>query len=195
MNESLLIAITILLFLLVLFMMVMTVLFGVFIYKNWLHDKVAPETGESRLESAKAEVSKSLAQKHVDPTINMTSGYCAHHAHEKATATCAICNDLLCEECTAEYESLNFCPQHFELFLKHNWSVVETVKTTPDEAHKSFFLYEFKKNSWSHEKTPTYIMTDYKIDVTTDRIESHISLYAIAEDVEQLKGKLKKGLH
>ena len=60
-----------------------------------------------------------------------------------------------------------------------------------EEAHKSFYLYDFKKGQWDQQNIPTYIVTHYKIDVTSDEIESHISLFALKEDAKQLKEIMK----
>ncbi len=174
--------------------MTIAVFFAFYLYHNrkkgsnltHIHDPLTHT--ETILEHQSAE---SLA----DPTMGMAMGYCHNHSHEKAQAACAICNIFLCEECVSEYETLNFCPDHFNLFLQNDWEVVETVKTTPDKTQKSFYLYDFKNTQWNLENIPTFIMTEYKIDVNSDQIESHISLYAKKEEVKNLQNIIKKGLH
>ena len=192
MSETLLIVITALLFMLVLCFMALTGIIGFHFYKSWQKNE---PTAEEKEKIAEAQlVHEEAVSKNQDPTISMATGYCHNHHTEKAVATCGICGDLLCEECVREYETLNFCPEHFDLYIRHDWDVVETVKTTPNEAHKSFYLYDFKKREWEKNQTATYIMTHYKIDVTSDEIESHISLYGIREEITDLKDKVKKGV-
>lgn len=114
-------------------------------------------------------------------------GYCVAHSREIAVAMCAICGDLVCDECHRGHDSLHFCTKHFETFLRYKWKVLDTVITTPNNPEKGLYLYQFKQNEWSAKNIPSYIMTHYKIDVESDSIESHLHLFVREDDLEQLK--------
>jgi hypothetical protein len=119
-------------------------------------------------------------------------GYCASHAGTIAVSMCAICGDLVCDECHRGHDSLHFCTRHFETFLRYQWKVLDSVVTTPKNPEKGIFLYQFKQNEWSSKNIPSYIMTHYKIDVESDSIESHIHLFVREEDYENLKETLSQ---
>ncbi len=117
---------------------------------------------------------------------------CYNHPQIPSTGTCSICNKTFCETCLKEFEKLNFCTNHYQLFLKHEWDEIDTVKTTPDQPEKALYLYRFKEKIWAKDNIPTYIITHYKINIDDDHIESHVKLFARKEEVVLLKEKLKE---
>jgi len=118
-------------------------------------------------------------------------GICFKHPEQIAVSACAICAQLLCENCVREHETLQFCPEHFEMFLNYKWVEIETVATTPQTPERGMYLYEFKERSWNDSGKPSYIMTHYKINVENDLIESYIKLYVREEDIQELKAKIR----
>jgi hypothetical protein len=132
---------------------------------------------------------------------HQNEGMCHYHSNEAARAQCAICSDLLCQQCNREYEHLHFCPTHFELYTSHQWRPLTTVVTRPQTPQHGVALYEFKENLWDNKKIPSYVVTHYKIDVETDQIESYIQLYVREEeftllsslyDVQKEKGSISQ---
>ena len=126
---------------------------------------------------------------HVDQfkTLN-----CTNHPQIPSAGLCAICNEAFCEDCLREHEKLQFCPEHYQLFINHKWKVLDSIVTTPDKPELAYHLYSFKDDSWKESKTPSYIITHYKIDVESDHIESHIKLFAREEEIQSLKAQIKK---
>src|SRR5690606_26796555 len=101
-------------------------------------------------------------------------------------ATCAICEEAVCENCHKDWEGLHLCPEHFGLYGKHTWLEIAEIRTTPTAPEKGHKLYHFKHKLWSDEKIPAYLVTHYKIDVDGDHIESWVKLFAREEDADQL---------
>lgn len=111
---------------------------------------------------------------------------CVNHPEQNAIATCAICEDAICENCHKDWEGLHLCPEHFGLYGKHTWIEIAEIRTTPSAPEKGHKLYHFKHKLWNDEKVPAYLVTHYKIDVDGDHIESWVKLYAREEDADQL---------
>ena len=123
-------------------------------------------------------------------SIENKEGYCSFHPTIKAESTCAICEKLLCESCNRSYETLHFCPEHFQLFHNNEWQILDSIKTNPDDAHLSEYLFKFKKELWEIEKSPLYIQVHYQINVQNDDIESEVQLFCTKESLEQLEKQL-----
>ena len=121
--------------------------------------------------------------------------FCSLHPGIISSGLCRICEKPFCEDCLCEHENLTFCPEHFELFNKNKWSDISTVKTTPEQTEKAMPIYNFKELIWEQDKIPSYIITNYKIDVENDTIESYVSLYVRENDKDELSMKLEKSLH
>ncbi len=117
-------------------------------------------------------------------------GTCFVHPLENAKTICAICSNLLCQNCNRDYDHLHFCPTHFETFIAYNWKPVTTVIAHPNRPLDGLALHHFKDNLWQSHKTPSYIVTHYKIDVESDQIESYIQLYVREEEYEMINSKL-----
>src|SRR5690606_12217950 len=130
---------------------------------------------------------KEEAKKHKDFGHSVVEAYtCFLHPEQNAVATCAICEEAVCEDCHKDWEGLHLCPEHFGLYGIHTWVEIAEIRTTPTAPEKGHKLYHFKHKLWSDEKIPAYLVTHYKIDVDGDHIESWVKLFAREEDADQL---------
>lgn len=120
---------------------------------------------------------------------------CYNHPESFAVATCAICEEAICEHCHKDWNGLHLCPEHFGLYSKHQWIEIAEIKTTPNEPEKGHKLYHFKQSLWSDEKIPMYLVTHYKIDVDGDFVESWVKLYAREEESNHLLTRYKVHSH
>ncbi|MBI2522232.1 MAG: hypothetical protein HYV97_17565 [Bdellovibrio sp.] len=149
-----------------------------------------PEEGKNDNAPIPALINNSFESTHSTSDFGHTEGYCSNHCDIPARGTCAICGELFCENCLKNYEVLHFCGEHYQLFLNHKWVEVETIKTSPNDPERGLALYSFKEKLWRESKIPSYIMTQYKIDIENDLIESHIKLYAKDSDRQALQKPL-----
>jgi hypothetical protein len=130
----------------------------------------------------------------VEKTIKMKiagESQCVNHEDRHGHGLCAICMEAFCEECLIENEHLHFCREHYMLFNENQWEVIETVRTNPDKADESMYLYEFKGHLWDQEKLPTIVTTHYQINTENNEIESQISLMVPQEKQEKLAQEIK----
>lgn len=195
MNDNYLIIIIVLLAILSFGVLIISIFLGLVLYKKYIsnHNNQSLENKKNEEVLLKDRKSKEIISSNKETTlVDVVQGQCDLHPDVKAVSTCSICNKLLCEQCSREYETLHFCGEHFELFLNNKWVELETIQTTPDEATKSMYLYDFKEKKWQEQHCPSYIMTHYKINVDTDTIESHIKLYVRDTDYDVLKKDLKR---
>ncbi len=117
-------------------------------------------------------------------------GRCINHHETQAAGLCNICEKAFCENCLHTHETLNFCSDHYPLFLNTQWQEIISVHTTPQMPEKGTFLYTFKKDIWEKENIPTYLLTHYKINPATDEIESIITLYGDKKIISDLKKRI-----
>ena len=115
---------------------------------------------------------------------------CINHPNINAEALCAICMGAFCERCIIADEKLNFCTKHYKLFTDNKWEKLEEIRTTPEEAQASEYLYKFKNSYWKEKQVPMIIVTHYQINVDADQIESEISLLAPEVQISELKDQL-----
>ena len=130
----------------------------------------------------------------VEKTINMRiagESQCQNHEDRHGHGLCAICMEAFCEECLIENEHLHFCREHYMLFCENQWEVIETIRTNPDKANESMYLYEFKGHIWDQEKLPSIVTTHYQINTENNEIESQISLMVPREKQEKLALEIK----
>lgn len=113
--------------------------------------------------------------------------YCKNHPDDHAAGVCAICQVGFCEECLIEHEGHNFCADHFRIFVSHEWDEIDTIKTNPDTPETALPLYDFKKELWEKEETPSILSTHYKINIEGDFIESYVKLVVRKEEVDELR--------
>ena len=119
---------------------------------------------------------------------------CDVHKNERAVALCSVCKTSMCDHCVREDENIYFCSTHFKTYISSEWVELTSVRTTADSPEAGIHIYHFQESLWQKEKTPTYIVTHYKIDVTDDQIESHVKLMVRKEDKELLKNMFDTSL-
>lgn len=169
---------------LVLILVTLAIAVVVLLWKVLGAQKEIPPTASSQTTAAATPKVTSLIP---DPTLS----YCVHHPEEQAHGVCALSSDPICERCIREHDGLIISFEHFQMFLATTWASIETVLTTPDATEASAHLYLMKKQLWSKNQTPTYISTHYKINVTEDIIESHVSLFVREQEQDELKELLE----
>lgn len=118
--------------------------------------------------------------------------YCENHSNEPSKGSCAMCEKGYCETCLREWEGINFCPEHLKLVSENKWVGITNIKTTPSDPEAAMYIYNFKREQWITNKTPTYIVTHYKINFEGDHIESYVMLFVRSQDEEYLKDKIIK---
>lgn len=118
--------------------------------------------------------------------------FCKLHPGIKAAGTCAVCDEMFCEDCLMELDSLNLCPEHFRLVNENEWSVIDSVKTDSNDPEMSMYLYHFKKKLWKENMIPTYVVTHYQINVEHDQIVSQIDLFAKRSEQFSISSELEK---
>ena len=123
--------------------------------------------------------------------------YCTNHSDIPSIGGCLICEDVFCEKCLIEHDSLYFCKEHFKTFANNKWKQVTDTRTTPNTPEEGLYIYHFKRHIWRDKKIPSFVLTHYKINIEEDFIESFIQLNVVEEkaeeittDIENFKAKL-----
>ncbi len=127
-----------------------------------------------------------------EEVLSTEHSYCENHSNEASKGSCAICEKGFCETCLRDWEGVNFCPEHLKLVSENKWVGITNIRTTPSDPEAAMYIYNFKKEQWKTEKTPTYIVTHYKINFEGDHIESYVMLYVRSQDEDYLKDKIVK---
>lgn len=117
--------------------------------------------------------------------------FCPNHIDEPGEVMCAICDKLYCKACIKPFKTMHFCKEHTPLVMRHDWDEVLTLKTSTSDPELGVELYQLKKDLFEKENIPTYIETHYKINVEQDFIETYLVLFAIKENVAELKDRLE----
>ncbi|MBC7429482.1 MAG: hypothetical protein H7336_12765 [Bacteriovorax sp.] len=118
--------------------------------------------------------------------------FCENHPDTSSAGACLICEDVFCEKCLIEHDSLYFCKEHFRVFANNKWKQITDVKTTPNKPDDGLFIYHFKRHIWRDNETPSFVLTHYKINIEEDFIESFIQLNVIEKDAERLSDEIEK---
>lgn len=118
--------------------------------------------------------------------------YCENHADIASVGTCLICEDVFCEKCLIEHESLYFCKEHFKTFANNKWKQITDVRTTPNTPEDGLYIYHFKRHIWKHQSVPSFVLTHYKINIEEDYIESFIQLNVVEEKADNLQADIEK---
>lgn len=118
--------------------------------------------------------------------------YCENHPDVPSVGSCLICEDVFCEQCLIEHDSLYFCKEHFKTFANNKWKQITDVKTTPNTPEDGLYIYHFKRHIWQDQKIPSFVLTHYKINIEEDFIESFIQLNVVEEKAEDLLGEIEK---
>jgi len=162
------ILITLLIVLILLVLVIVGVLI-VLVWKMTTQNQTVPKTAQPTNETPKK---RKLSAVEPDPTIEN----CYLHPEIQARGICALSSHPICERCLREDDGVIVAAEYFRLYLENKWVPLETILTTPETTEASAHLYEFKKELWEKNETPTFISTHYKINVADDFIESHVSL-------------------
>lgn len=117
--------------------------------------------------------------------------FCENHPDSPSTGSCLICEEVFCEKCLIEHDSLYFCKEHFKTFANNRWMQITDVKTTPNTPDDGLFIYHFKRQIWREHETPSFVLTHYKINIEEDFIESFIQLNVIERDAEKLTKEIE----
>ncbi|MGZ3787456.1 MAG: hypothetical protein ACXVLQ_02970 [Bacteriovorax sp.] len=118
--------------------------------------------------------------------------YCIHHQDAPSVGSCLICEEVFCDDCLVEHESMHFCKEHFRTYASYKWKQITDVRTTPDTPEDGLYIYNFKRDLWANKNIPTFVMTHYKINIENDFIESFIQLNVREDDVEKLTNEILK---
>lgn len=118
--------------------------------------------------------------------------YCANHPDIPSSGGCLICEDVFCEKCLVEHDSLYFCKEHFKTFANNKWKQVTDTRTTPSTPEEGLYIYHFKRHIWRDKNIPSFVLTHYKINIEEDFIESFIQLNVIEEAAEDLIEDIEK---
>ncbi len=118
--------------------------------------------------------------------------YCSNHKELPSVGSCLMCEEVFCDNCLIDHDSMHFCKDHFRVFANHKWKQITDIKTTPDTPEDGLFIYNFKRDQWLNNQVPSFIMTHYKINIENDFIESFIQLNVKEEDAEKLFDELSK---
>ena len=118
--------------------------------------------------------------------------HCLCHPDSSASGSCLICEDVFCEDCLVDHESMHFCKDHFRLFSNYKWTQITDEKTTPDTPLDGLYIYNFKRDLWLKKNIPTFVMTHYKINIENDYIESFVQLNVRQNDAEKLSNDILK---
>ncbi len=116
--------------------------------------------------------------------------YCSNHPKLPSIGICSICGEAFCANCLKSHKSLQLCLVHLETFLTSQWEEVTSVLTNPNEPEKGVYLYNFKEKMWNNDKIPTYVQTQYKINIENDCIESCVVLFGQKKRISELRQKL-----
>lgn len=118
--------------------------------------------------------------------------YCENHQDIASVGTCLMCEDVFCEKCLIEHESLYFCKEHFKTFANNKWKQITDVRTTPNTPEDGLYIYHFKRHIWKDQKEPSFVLTHYKINIDEDYIESFIQLNVVEEKADNLLADIEK---
>ncbi|MBC7713830.1 MAG: hypothetical protein H7177_10855 [Rhizobacter sp.] len=171
-------------------------LIGVVIIKLLLNPKSQTNSSapavkeEAPLIIPTVETAKKL-RKLADETV-VEKFFCENHPDTPSVGACLICEDVFCEKCLIEHDSLYFCKEHFRVFANNKWKQITDVKTTPNTPDDGLFIYHFKRHIWRDNETPSFVLTHYKINIEEDFIESFIQLNVIEKDADRLSDEIEK---
>lgn len=118
--------------------------------------------------------------------------FCENHPEVPSVGGCLICEEVFCEKCLIEHENMYFCKEHFKTFANNKWKQITDIKTTPNTPEDGLFIYHFKRHIWKEKKTPSFVLTHYKINIDEDFIESFIQLNVLENEAEKLTEDIEK---
>ena len=157
--------------------------------KNEVVASASVKKDESEVIIPIIESSKKLKKLAEEPVVEKF--FCANHPDSPSAGACLICEDVFCEKCLIEHDSLYFCKEHFKIFANNKWKQITDVKTTPNTPDDGLFIYHFKRQIWREKETPSFVLTHYKINIEEDYIESYIQLNVIEKDADRLSDEIE----
>lgn len=116
---------------------------------------------------------------------------CITHKENRATGSCQICEETFCGNCLVKHRNLLVCSLHHKLVSKSSWTSIKTVMLTSENPKEGLRLQEIKERLWKEENLPAYIITQYRLNLEQDLIESHMDLFVRREDQDFFKKRLK----
>lgn len=158
--------------------------------KNDVPAKVAPSEKERPVLVPIIETPAKI--KKLSEEIVVEKYYCENHPDIPSVGSCLICEDVFCEQCLIEHDSLYFCKEHFKTFANNKWKQITDVRTTPNTPEDGLYIYHFKRHIWQDQKIPSFVLTHYKINIEEDFIESFIQLNVVEEKAETLQEEIEK---
>lgn len=117
--------------------------------------------------------------------------FCPYHPTEAGEVQCGMCARYFCARCVRPMKSIYFCKEHMALYLRNQWKEVLTLKTSSSDPENGVRLYDQKQQIFIEHQIPTYIETHYKIEVDSDFIETYLVLFAMEDQVEEVKKYLE----
>lgn len=169
---------TIILFMTVIVLLLITVI-GIVLLKILLK-KSNPQTLEN------APVDNFTKIKKLSEESILEKFYCENHPDIPSAGGCLICEEVFCEKCLIEHDSLYFCKEHFKTFANNKWKQVTDTRTTPNTPEDGLYIYHFKRHIWKDQNIPSFVLTHYKINIEEDFIESFIQLNVVEDNAEEL---------
>jgi hypothetical protein len=115
--------------------------------------------------------------------------HCILHEDLAAVAACAVCDEYFCSECLRQHENLYFCSTHLHMFLDGDWREYESIQTSAEDPERGVKYYELKRKLWKEQNIPMVILTHYKIDVTTDTINTFLKVLVRNLDLKSIGNK------
>ena len=135
---------------------------------------------------------KAAKIKNLSEEVVFEKFYCENHPDIPSVGACLICEDVFCEKCLIEHDSLYFCKEHFKTFANNKWKQVTDTRTTPNTPEDGLYIYHFKRHIWKDQNIPSFVLTHYKINIEEDFIESFIQLNVVEDNAEKLLADIEK---
>lgn len=111
---------------------------------------------------------------------------------KKVLGLCNMCEKELYEGDHFEVDHLHLCKEHFDHYTSNEWISITNQKTTAQTPEAGIYIYNFKQELWDKDKEACFIQCEYKIDVTTDQIETYVLLHVLKDRAAELKARLER---
>lgn len=194
MEQTLLLIVIVLVFILVLFLGALTIIGMKFLkLKESQKNQIAPtEKLEEKVEEKEVfkkvspEVLKSLRS---NAKYQTQKAYCVDHASEISVGVCSISGESYCEHCLATYNNMKFAKKFLDIYLSSDWPELTTIAETIGNKDLIERIYKAKKELWLERALPVIVQGQYKINIDTDEIESFVVILTRIEDQETIKNE------
>ena len=131
----------------------------------------------------KNQVQLNMILKKESPTENpvehkrVSTTTCVNHPDNRAKGSCSIWESYYCELCLRQKVNIPVCSDHLSIVTDNKWIPVKTIYSTPDNPENGLEFHDLKRFHWKENQIPSYIETQYKINLDNEAIESFITLY------------------